>query len=255
MRQLVFQLYHWFILNNHVFVEELNDDLRDDVEILLIVLKKFFYQIVYKSNHTQVKLSIVQDESYFKYLLLHYLLFMYIFFLTTFVKFVKVAFKLLNMSFDLVLNSEVDSSVLPPVLALFIKFFKSLLQKYFIAFTQIFNIGFKQFFRSRYGEKSISIVLNFKVANPKISHSKDIVRFIFNCIFIALDCFIIIPLININVPQIVVRVSIPGVYLIAFLVKPLCLFNVLHILVYIGHVVINHVAFGIYGYRFVKGFY
>ncbi len=156
------------------------------------------------------------------------------------------------VNLSLSLNSY--TPILTPIIPLLIQLLKRLSQKNLIPLTQILHISLKKYLRPGQRIKSIPIILYLQITHPQISQSQHIIRFIFNGHLITSNSFIIILLIHINITQIIIRISIPRIYLKRTTMQPLRLLNISLLLIYIGHIIICHMEIRINFYTLIKKF-
>lgn len=113
-------LHHRFVQNNHTFVIVVDNQLRNDMEVFFVIFEQLFDQTENEIDWIKFKLSVVEDKCDLEDLLFHYFLLVNAFFAYSVVQFMEVAFKLLNMLFNLMFDFQINTTIFSPVLPFFI---------------------------------------------------------------------------------------------------------------------------------------
>ncbi len=124
-KQLSLDFSNWPLLDKHIAIEVLYEELGDEVEVLFIVLEDFLHQIINLIDWTHLELVLCDQFNYLEDLLLHNLIFVNWYFSLSAELFTEVGFKRLNKFFEFYSVFGTDRSTLSPHFSFFIKLLKS----------------------------------------------------------------------------------------------------------------------------------
>jgi len=99
--------------------------------------------------------------------------------------------------------------------------------------------------------EGLSIVVDLEVADSHIGKCQCVGGEVLNTLFVALDCLLIVPLVLVDVSEVIIGIAIPGVDLDGFFVPIYSLLSFAHAFVYNCNVVVSRVVLGVGSYAFL----